>query len=143
MQNYLNLLYCEEKREMLPSLQFRGHRRHPVDTARARPPDARLGRDERARRDRRVRQEPVREDGRRDRKVVGALAAVATRLDRPRAQVALAWVLATSAVSAPIVGATRLEQLDDAVAALSLALAPEDIAELEAPYVPHAVVGHT
>ena len=51
-------------------------------------------------------------------------------------------MLQKAEVSAPIVGATRLEQLDDAVAALSLALAPEDVAELEAPYVPHAIVGH-
>ena len=76
-----------------------------------------------------------------DRKVAEALGAVATRLGRPRAQVALAWVLAKSEVTAPIVGATRLEQLDDAVAALTLQLAPEDIAELEAPYVPHPVIG--
>ena len=76
-----------------------------------------------------------------DRKVAEALAAVATRLGRPRAQVALAWVLAKSEVTAPIIGATRLEQLDDAVAALTLQLAPEDIAELEAPYVPHPVIG--
>jgi len=45
-------------------------------------------------------------------------------------------------VTAPIVGATRLEQLDDAVAALTLTLSREDIAELEAPYVPHPVLGH-
>ena len=77
-----------------------------------------------------------------DRRVVEALAAVAARLGRPRAQVALAWVLAQPGVSAPIVGATRLEQLDDAVAALSLELSPEDMRALEAPYVPHAVVGH-
>ena len=77
-----------------------------------------------------------------DRKVAEALAAVATRLGRPRAQVALAWVLAKSEVAAPIVGATRLEQLDDAVAALSLVLSKDDIAELEAPYVPHPVLGH-
>ena len=70
------------------------------------------------------------------------MTAVATRLGRPRAQVALAWVLAKSEVAAPIVGATRLEQLDDAVAALTLELSPADIAELEAPYVPHAVAGH-
>ena len=75
--------------------------------------------------------------------MVEAVAAVAARLGRPRAQVALAWVLHKPEVSAPIVGATRLEQLDDAVAALSLQLSPADIAELEAPYVPHAVVGHT
>ena len=45
-------------------------------------------------------------------------------------------------VTAPIIGATRLEQLDDAVAALSLELGADDIAELEAPYVPHPVIGH-
>ena len=45
-------------------------------------------------------------------------------------------------MTAPIVVATRIEQLDDAVAALTLELAPEDIAELEAPYVPHPVLGH-
>ncbi len=76
-----------------------------------------------------------------DRKVVEALTAVATRLGKPRAQVALAWVLQKSVVSAPIIGATKLEQLDDAVAALELKLSSEDIAALEAPYVPHAVVG--
>ena len=51
-------------------------------------------------------------------------------------------LLAQPGVSAPIVGATRLAQLDDAAAALELALSPADIAELQAPYVPHAVVGH-
>ena len=76
-----------------------------------------------------------------DRKVVQALGAVAARLQRPRAQVALAWLLHQPGISAPIVGASKLAQLDDAVAALSLELAPEDIAELQAPYVPHAVVG--
>jgi aryl-alcohol dehydrogenase-like predicted oxidoreductase len=59
----------------------------------------------------------------------------------PRAQVALAWVLQQPGVTAPIVGATKVEHLDDAVAALSLKLTPEEIATLEAPYVPHAVVG--
>src|SRR5204863_234182 len=49
-----------------------------------------------------------------------------------------AWQFAT----ALIVGATRLEQLDAAVAALSLQLSPEDVAELEAPYVPHPIIGH-
>ena len=76
-----------------------------------------------------------------DRKVVEALGGVAAKLGVPRAQVALAWVLAQTPVSAPIVGATKLAQLDDAVAALALRLAPEDSVALEAPYVPHAVVG--
>ena len=70
------------------------------------------------------------------------VAAVAGARGLPRAQIALAWVLQKSEVTAPIVGATRLEQLDDAVAALSLKLSTEEIKALEAPYVPHAVVGH-
>ena len=77
-----------------------------------------------------------------DRQGVEALGVVAARLGKPRAQVALAWVLQHSAITSPIVGATQLAQLDDAVAALELVLSPEDIAALQAPYVPHAVVGH-
>lgn len=77
-----------------------------------------------------------------DRKVVEAVAKLAADRGVPRAQVALAWVLQKPGITAPIVGATRLEQLDDAVAAMSLALTNEEIAALEAPYVPHAVAGH-
>ena len=77
-----------------------------------------------------------------DRKVVEAVAAVAQARGVPRARVALAWVLAQPGITSPIVGATRLEHLDDAVAALSLTLSPDEIRALEAPYVPHAVVGH-
>jgi aryl-alcohol dehydrogenase-like predicted oxidoreductase len=55
--------------------------------------------------------------------------------------VALAWVLAKSVITAPIVGATRPHHLDDAVAALSVKLTQDEIASLESPYVPHAVVG--
>ena len=53
----------------------------------------------------------------------------------------LAWVLQAPGITAPIIGATRLSQLDDAVAALNLKLSPDEIATLQAPYVPHAVVG--
>jgi aryl-alcohol dehydrogenase-like predicted oxidoreductase len=77
-----------------------------------------------------------------DRQVVEALGAVASRLGKPRAQVALAWLLQCSAITSPIIGATKLAQLDDAVAALDLTLSADDIAELQRPYVPHAVVGH-
>jgi aryl-alcohol dehydrogenase-like predicted oxidoreductase len=55
--------------------------------------------------------------------------------------VALAWVLAKPGVTAPIVGATKMRHLDDAVGALEVHLTPEEIAFLEAPYVPHPVVG--
>ena len=143
MQNYVNLLYREEEREMLPlckaegigvipwSPLARGRLTRDWDTSTARTETDGFGKTLYAK------------TAEADRKVVEAVAAVAARLGRPRAQVALAWVLHKPEVSAPIVGATRLEQLDDAVAALSLQLSPADIAELEAPYVPHAVVGHT
>jgi aryl-alcohol dehydrogenase-like predicted oxidoreductase len=142
MQNYVNLLYREEEREMLPlckaegigvipwSPLARGRLTRDWDSASARTETDDFGRGLYAK------------TAEADRKVVAALAVVAARLGRPRAQVALAWLLAKSEISAPIVGATKLEQLDDAIAALSIQLAPEDIAELEAPYVPHAIVGH-
>lgn len=76
-----------------------------------------------------------------DRAVVEAVAAVAARRGVPRAQVALAWLLAKPGITAPIVGATKLPHLDDAIAALDLTLLAEEIAALEAPYVPHAVAG--
>ena len=142
MQNYLNLLYREAEREMLPPCEAerigvmpwsplaRGRLTRDWDS-----PSARLQTDEFGR-SRYAKTAEV------DRWVVEALGGVAARLGLPRAQVALAWVLQKPGISAPIVDATRLEQLDDAVAALSVQLTPEDIAALEAPYVPHAAVGH-
>jgi aryl-alcohol dehydrogenase-like predicted oxidoreductase len=59
----------------------------------------------------------------------------------PMAQVALAWMLSKPYVTSPIIGATKPHHLEDAVAALSLALSPEEIAALEEPYVPHPVLG--
>ncbi len=58
-------------------------------------------------------------------------------------QVALAWLLQKPPVAAPIIGATKLSHLEDAVGALDLHLTPEEIAALEEPYVPHRIVGHT
>lgn len=66
---------------------------------------------------------------------------VAAERGVPMAQVALAWVLAKRGVSAPIVGASKASQLDDAIAALELVLSDEEIQRLEAPYVPHLVTG--
>ena len=76
-----------------------------------------------------------------DRQVVEAVSAVAGERGVPRAQVALGWLLRKPGIAAPIVGATKLEHLTDAVAALDLALSPEEIERLEAPYAPHPVVG--
>ena len=71
-----------------------------------------------------------------DAAIIEAARAVAGRHGRPMAQVALAWVSAKSAVTAPIIGVTKMPQLDDAIASLEIELTGEDIAEMEAPYVP-------
>ena len=76
-----------------------------------------------------------------DREVAQALAEVAARRGVPRAQVALAWLLGTPGVTAPILGASRPQHLLDAVAALSIVLSADERAALEAPYQPHPVVG--
>lgn len=76
-----------------------------------------------------------------DRAVVDRLGEVATRRSVPPAQVALAWMLAKPVITAPIIGASKPGHLEDAVAALSLQLTPEEIAALEAPYIPHQTLG--
>jgi aryl-alcohol dehydrogenase-like predicted oxidoreductase len=74
-----------------------------------------------------------------DERVVNALGEVAESRDLPRAQVALAWLMQQPGVSAPIIGATRLSHLDDAVAAMDIELDPAEIEILERPYIPHAM----
>jgi aryl-alcohol dehydrogenase-like predicted oxidoreductase len=76
-----------------------------------------------------------------DRAVVDRVGEVAKARGLPRAQVALAWLLQQPAVSAPIVGATKPHHLEDAVGALSVKLSDEELRALEAPYVPHPLVG--
>ena len=76
-----------------------------------------------------------------DREVVNRLNKMAGEKRVPPAQLALAWMLHQPAVTAPIIGATKMSNLDDAVAALALKLSPNDIASLEEPYVPHPVLG--
>ena len=143
MQNYVNLLYREEEREMLPlcraegigvipwSPLARGRLTRDWDAHSARSETDEFGRSLYAK------------TADADRKVVEAVHSVAERRGVPRAQVALAWVLNKSEVTAPIVGATKLQHLEDAVAALSIELSADDVATLEAPYVPHGVVGHS
>lgn len=77
-----------------------------------------------------------------DKKVVEAVAALAGARGLPRAQIALAWVLAKPVITAPIVGATRLEHLEDALKAVEVTLSADEIASLEKPYVPHAKAGY-
>jgi aryl-alcohol dehydrogenase-like predicted oxidoreductase len=76
-----------------------------------------------------------------DKLVVERLAKVAGERGVPMAQVALAWLLTKPAITAPIVGATKLHHLEDAVAAVELKLTPEEVKALEEPYVPHPVLG--
>jgi aryl-alcohol dehydrogenase-like predicted oxidoreductase len=140
MQDYLSLLYREEEREMLPlcaaegigvipwSPLARGRLTRDWDEASARSETDAFGKTLYA------------ATAESDRKVHERLTGVASRRGVPRAQVALAWVL-QKPVAAPIVGATKPHHLDDAIAALSLHLTPEEVATLESAYVPHAVVG--
>ena len=141
MQDYVNLLYREEEREMLPLCKAKGIGVIPWSPlARGRltrPWDAstkRGGSDEFA-------HTLYDATEAADRRVVERVAEVAAARGVPMAQVALAWVLAKPEVSAPIVGASKPEQLDDAIAAVSLTLTADEIARLEEAYVPHAVVG--
>jgi aryl-alcohol dehydrogenase-like predicted oxidoreductase len=76
-----------------------------------------------------------------DHKVVDRLGEIAEKRGIPRAQIALAWLLAKPAVTAPIVGATKPHHLQDAVAALSVKLTDEEMTSLEQPYIPHPVLG--
>jgi aryl-alcohol dehydrogenase-like predicted oxidoreductase len=141
MQNYVNLLYREEEREMLPLCRDQGIAVIPWS------PLAR-GRLTRDWDDRSARSETD-EFGRTlyaatadaDREVVEAVTRVAAARGVPRARVALAWVLQKPGITAPIVGATRPSHLEDAAAALSVRLTDEEVAALEAPYVPHEVTG--
>jgi aryl-alcohol dehydrogenase-like predicted oxidoreductase len=73
--------------------------------------------------------------------IVDKLAEIATIRGVPRAQVGLAWLLQKPGVTAPIIGATKPLHLEDALAALALTLTGDEVAALEAPYLPHPVVG--
>jgi aryl-alcohol dehydrogenase-like predicted oxidoreductase len=74
-----------------------------------------------------------------DQKVVDALQKLAGQRGVPMAQIALAWVRQQPTITSPIVGATKLSQLDDAVASLSISLSEEECEQLEAPYIPHEI----
>lgn len=141
MQNYLNLLYREEEREMLPLCADQGIAVIPWSPlARGRLTRDWNGSSERMESDQFGKGLFARTADA-DRQVVEAVARVAAARGVPRAQVALAWVLAKPGVTAPIVGVSRPGHLDDALAALAIELTAEEIEQLQAPYIPHQVVG--
>ena len=143
MQNHYNLVYREEEREMIPLCLDQGIGVIPYSPlarglltgSRERGVPARTARSQ---------NDPLADEmyGEGDFDVVDAVQAVAAERDVSPARVALAWLLGRPGVVAPIVGATRLAHLKDAVAAVELALSQEESARLEAPYRPHAVLGH-
>jgi aryl-alcohol dehydrogenase-like predicted oxidoreductase len=143
MQNLVNLVYREEEREMLPlcaaegigvipwSPLARGRLTREWDDASVRSQNDDVGKRLFAR------------SADADRIIAAEVAKIAAKRGVSRAQVALAWVLQKPTVAAPIVGATKPHHLEEAVAALSLSLTAEEVAALEAPYVPHRVAGFT
>jgi 1-deoxyxylulose-5-phosphate synthase len=142
MQNHLNLLYREEEREMLPlcreegvgvmpwSPLARGRLTRPWGTVTDRSQTDKNG----------ANFYKGTDDA--DSRVVAAVQRLAETKGVPMAQVALAWLLAQPGVTAPIVGVSKIQHLDDALGALSVSLSAEDRAALESPYVPHPVSGH-
>ena len=143
MQNHYNLLYREEEREMIGLCAAEGIGVipwSPMARGRlARPWDQRSG-TERAGSDEFGKTLYVRTEEA-DRIVVDRVGEIAAARGVPRAQVALAWMLHKPAITAPIIGATKPHHLEDAVAALSIQLTPDEMARLEEPYVPHPVLG--
>ncbi len=77
-----------------------------------------------------------------DRLVVERVAEIAEKHGVPRVHIALAWLLQKEPVTAPIIGATKISHLEDAVGALQVKLTQEEVTYLEEPYVPHRIVGH-
>ncbi|MFI8996451.1 aldo/keto reductase [Streptomyces sp. NPDC053542] len=139
MQNHYNLLYREEEREMLPLCADQGVGVLPWSPL-AR---GRLTRDWDATSRRAQTDEfgkTLYQEG--DREIVDAVGTLAAERGVPRAQIALAWLLHQRPVTAPIVGASKPQHLEDALAALELRLTDEEIGRLEQPYTARPVSGH-
>jgi aryl-alcohol dehydrogenase (NADP+) len=140
MQNHYNLLYREEEREMLPLCDDLGVGVIPWSPL-AR---GRLTRDWDATTNRSQHdtiQRGFYPDS--DRVIVDQVAEIAAERGTSRAEIGLAWLLSNPVVTAPIVGATKLQHLDDAIAATDVELSEDEIKRLEEPYTPRAVTGLT
>ncbi len=145
MQNHYNLIYREEEREMLPLCRemgigvipwsplargFLAGNRTKTDhgeTLRAKTDDYAQ----------KLYYQPS------DFAVVDRVTEVAARHGVSNAQIALAWVLAQPGITAPIIGTSKMPQLEEAIAALNVKLTPEDLTALAEPYQPHAILGHS
>lgn len=142
MQNHLNLLYREEEREMIPLCKEEKIVLTPYSPLAS----GRLTRDwsettKRLETDKIARSKyDATADS--DKLVVERVAAIAEKRGVPRIEIALAWLLQKEAVTIPIIGATKVSHIEDAVPAIDIKLTPEEIAFIEEPYVPHKIVGH-
>lgn len=142
MQNHLNLIYREEEREMLPLCRDQGIGVIPYSPLAS----GRLTRDwatESSLRSETDQIQKMKYDAaaENDHPIVERVAELAQKYEVPRSRIALAWLLQKAPITAPIIGATKLSHLEDAVGALAITLSPEDVAYLEEPYLPHRVVG--
>jgi aryl-alcohol dehydrogenase-like predicted oxidoreductase len=145
MQNHYNLIYREEEREMIPLCADQGVAVLPYSPLARGVLTGNRGR-QGERRTARAGDDPLSDErysSPSDFDVVDRLAEVAAARGAPPAQVALAWLLSRPAVTAPIVGATRLGHISDALAAVQLTLTDEEVRCLEEPYLPHRVLGHS
>ncbi len=144
MQNHYNLIYREEEREMIPQCADQGVAVMPWSPlARgrlARSSDANGAATTRGETDQYAATLYTTPGA--DAQVIDRVGEVAEQRGVPRAQVALAWLLHKPGVTSPIVGATKLPQVEDALAAAELTLSDDEIAALEEPYTPHAIAGH-
>jgi len=144
MQNHLNLIYREEEREMMPLCREEKIGVTPYSPLAS----GRLTRDW-ASSESTLRSETDQiaklkydKTADTDQQVVKRVAELAEKYGIPRVHIALAWLLQKQPVTAPIIGATKISHLEDAIGALSVKLSPEDVSYLEEPYVPHRIVGH-
>ena len=143
MQDHLNLIYREEEREMLPLCRAEGIGVTPYSPLAS----GRLTRDWSAERTLRAETDQIARSkydatAETDQQIVERLAEIAAKHGVLRLHIALAWLLQKRPVTAPIIGATKVTHLEDAMGALSVQLTQEEVAYLEEPYVPHRVVGH-
>ncbi|WP_139994873.1 aldo/keto reductase [Paenibacillus paridis] len=141
MQNHLNLIYREEEREMMPLCAEEKIGVIPYSPLAS----GRLVRDwsETTHRSETDQAQKMKYDAtaNMDRLIVDRVTAIAEKRGVPRIQIALAWLLQKKPVTAPIIGATKLLHLEEAVGALAITLTQDEIASLEELYVPHPVVG--
>jgi 1-deoxyxylulose-5-phosphate synthase len=143
MQNHYNLLYREEEREMNPLCRAEGVGLIPWSPlARGLLAGSRKAKTTRARTDDFAAKLYGKETAEADQRIVDRVEEIGRERKTPPAQIALAWLLHQPGLVAPIVGASKPQHLDDAVAAVGVKLSAEEIARLQEFYIPHEIAGH-